>query len=30
LTAKEYSYSFLIRPVKAGDNLADAGKILIK
>jgi beta-galactosidase len=30
LTEKEYSYSFLIRPVKAGDNLAAAGKMILK
>lgn len=30
LTAKEYSYSFLIKPVKAGDNLPETGKLAIK
>lgn len=27
LTGKEYNYSFLMRPVKAGDDLAEAGKL---
>jgi beta-galactosidase len=30
LTAKEYSYSFLIRPVKAGDDLPETGKVVLK
>ncbi len=30
LTAKEYHYSFIMRPVKAGDDLAEAGKLSYK
>ncbi len=30
LTDKEYRYSFLIHPVKAGDDLAEAGKRVIR
>jgi len=29
LTGKEYKYSFLMRPVKAGDNLTETGKQVI-
>jgi beta-galactosidase len=30
LTGKEYSYSFLMHPLKAGDNPVEAGKVRIE
>jgi beta-galactosidase len=30
LTAKEYRYSFMMRPVKAGDNLAENARFVIE